>query len=139
MNSAISIRKFDVFANIYAAGFNMSLFLMDGIAKNNNVLYDNKHWVFYLACVKDQPAGIGVVFIKAKIANLAAATTLPARRNNDVHQALINKRIQQTILMDCDLIVGQAKFGSISQNNMEKFGMRIAYTKAIWVPKSGQY
>ena len=144
LKSAISIgrlekNEFDVFANIYAEGFNMPSFLKDGIAQNNKVLYDNKHWVFYLASVEDQTVGIGVVFIKDKLANLAAATTLPAMRNHGVHQALINKRIKQAFLMDCDLIVGQAKFGSISQNNMERCGMRIAYTKAIWVPKSSQY
>ena len=34
--------------------------------------------------------------------------------------------------LGCELIVGQARFGSISQNNMERAGMKIAYTKAIW-------
>ncbi|MEH7419549.1 hypothetical protein V7266_30415 [Neobacillus drentensis] len=28
-----------------------------------------------------------------------------------------------------------AKFGSVSQNNMERAGLRIDYTKAIWVKK----
>lgn len=140
LGSSISIRKlrrdeFDDFAFIYAEGFGIPVTLEGGIAQNNKVLYDNEHWTFYLASVDDQPAGIGVLCIQNGIASLAAAATLPIMRNKGIHQALINKRVQQAITSNCNLIVGQAKFGSISQNNMERAGMKIAYTKAIWLQK----
>lgn len=140
MASPISIRKlagneFDIFASIYAKGFNMPAFLKEGIAQNNGVLHDNKNWTFYLASIEGEPAGIGVIFIQDNVANLAAAATLPTMRHKGIHQALINKRVQQAIISNCNLIVGQAAFGNVSQNNMEKAGMRIAYTKAIWVQK----
>lgn len=140
MESPISTRElerneFDIFASIYAKGFNMPIYLKEGIAQNNEVLYDDKNWTFYLVSIDGQPAGIGVIFIQDGIANLAAAATLPTMRNKGIHQALINKRIQQAIISNCNLVVGQAAFGSVSQNNMERAGMRIAYTKAIWVQK----
>ena len=136
--SNISIRElerdeFDTFAEIYVNGFGMPSFLKSGVAKNNEILHNKPDWTFYLASADNVPAGIGVLHMKDGIAMLAAAATVPSLRNKGVHSALINKRISQASLQECKLITGQAKFGSASQNNMEKAGMRIAYTKAIWV------
>lgn len=127
--------EFDTFAAIYTKGFQLPSFLKNGIAKNNEILYNNKNWTFYLASYENEPAGIGVLFIKDGIANLAAAATLPLLRNKGIQSTLIKHRIHQAYLQECDLAVGQAKFGSNSQNNMERAGLRIAYTKAIWIKK----
>ena len=37
----------------------MPEFLIDGIAQNNEVLYDNDNWSFFLASINEAPAGIG--------------------------------------------------------------------------------
>lgn len=124
--------EFDCFAEIYTKGFQMPAFLKSGVAQNNEVLYKNKNWTFYLANYDGIPAGVGVLFIKDRIATLAAAATLPSLRNKGIHRALIKHRISQATLQNCDLIAGQAKFASISQNNMERAGLRIAYIKALW-------
>lgn len=136
----ITIRKlkdneFDMFADIYTQGFQMPGFLKSGIAQNNEILYDNDNWSFYLASIGNEPAGIGVLFIKDGIATLAAAATVPHLRNKGIQSALLTERINQAIMADSTLVVGQAKFASVSQNNMERAGMKIAYTKAIWVAK----
>ena len=136
----INIRKlkrneFDTFADIYTRGFQMPSFLKSGIAQNNEVLYDNDNWSFYLASVENELAGIGALFIKDGIATLAAAATVPHLRNNGIQSALITARINQAKMLDSKLVVGQTKFASVSQNNMERAGMKIAYTKAIWVEK----
>ena len=140
INPKITIRElkkkeFDTFADIYTRGFQMPAFLKTGIAQNNEVLYDNDNWSFYLASVKNEPAGIGVLFIKDGIATLAAAATVPELRNYGVQSALITARINQAKMLGSTLVVGQARFASVSQNNMERTGMKIAYTKAIWVEK----
>ncbi|MEK3886219.1 GNAT family N-acetyltransferase [Bacillus sp. FSL K6-3431] len=137
MNPQIYIREikgneFDTFADIYTKGFQMPAFLKSGVAQNNEILFNNKHWTFYLAFIDNEPAGIGVMYIKNRVATLAAAATVPTLRNKGIQTALIKQRIYQAYMKKCDLIVGQAKFGSSSQNNMERVGMRIAYTKAIW-------
>ncbi|MCT2538239.1 GNAT family N-acetyltransferase [Aquibacillus koreensis] len=131
----LQIEEFGVFADIYVQGFGMPSFLKDGVAQNNQILYDNKHWAFYLACYQNVPAGIGVLYIKDKIATLAAAATIPTLRKKGIQSALIAYRMDQALQQGCELIVGQAKFGSVSQNNMERAGFKIAYTKAIWVQK----
>ena len=136
----ITIRKlkkneFDTYADIYTKGFQMPAFLKSGIAQNNEVLYDNDNWNFYLASVKNEPAGIGALFINDGIGTLAAAATVPHLRNKGIHSALITARINQAKMLGSTLVVGQARFASVSQNNMERTGMKIAYTKAIWVEK----
>ncbi|WP_417899753.1 GNAT family N-acetyltransferase [Bacillus haimaensis] len=137
-DDSLSIRKMEkheasTYADIYVQGFQMPAFLKDGVAQNNAVLFDHDRWTFYLASVNGEPAGIGVVFIKDRIATLAAAATLPSFRSRGIQRALIQQRIHQAFREECSLVVGQAKFGSVSQNNMERAGMRIGYTKAIWV------
>ncbi|KGR74327.1 hypothetical protein [Ureibacillus manganicus] len=134
----ITIRKlneneFDLFGKIYTKGFQMPEFLSSGVAQNNRILYSIPGWTFYLALIDERPAGIGVLFSKNQVATLAAAATLPFERNLGVQSALIKERMLDASRKENKLIVGQAKFGSISQNNMEKSGMKIAYTKAIWV------
>jgi len=136
----ISIRElkkdeFDTFAEIYTNGFQMPASLKSGVAQNNKILYHHQNWTFYLASIDNIPAGIGVLFIKERVATLAAAATIPSLRRKGIQSALIKKRINQAFLEECDLIAGQARFGSTSQTNMEKAGMKIAYTKAIWVKK----
>jgi hypothetical protein len=125
--------EFDLFAEIYTQGFQMPAFLQSGIAQNNAILHGNDHWTFYLASVDDEPAGIGVVFVKDGIATLAAAATVPHLRNKGVQLALIQQRIHHAKTLHSRLIIGQAKFGSISQNNMERAELKIAYTKSIWI------
>lgn len=137
IHADIDIRRmqrsdFHLFGELYTKGFGLPGFLSQGIAENNEVLYDNKNWFFYLALVNNESAGIGVVYIEERTASLAAAAVLPAFRNRGVHGALIQARIYQAITNNSELVTGQARFGSVSQNNMEKAGLKIGYTKAIW-------
>ncbi|MUK89390.1 GNAT family N-acetyltransferase [Ornithinibacillus sp. L9] len=138
LHASVSIRKlkkdeFPIFADIYVRGFSMPDFLKEFVAQNNEVLYENPSWHFYVAQVEGEPVGIGVLHMKDHIGTLAASATVPEFRNRGVHNALVNYRIEQVKQVSCDVIVGQAAFGSTSQLNMQKAGMKIAYTKALWV------
>ena len=138
--SNISVRQlkeneFNIFADIYVSGFNMPSFTKDGVHQNNEILYNKPGWHFFIAEVQNIPAGIGVLYINQGIASLAASATLPEFQRRGCHTALIQKRIETAIESNCNLIVGQARFGSGSQNNMERAHMKIAYTKSIWTAK----
>jgi hypothetical protein len=138
--SSISVRKlkeneFDIFADIYVRGFNMPPFTKDGVRQNNEILYNKPGWHFFISEVQNIPAGIGVLYVNKGIASLAASATLPEFQRKGCHTALIQKRIETAIATDCHLIVGQARFGSGSQNNMERAHLKIAYTKSIWTAK----
>ncbi|MFD2044177.1 GNAT family N-acetyltransferase [Ornithinibacillus salinisoli] len=136
-DASIAIRmleqdEFDLYAELYVRGFSMPDFLKEFVAQNNEVLHSKEQWQFYLATKEDDPVGIGVLFVKGGIGTLAAAATAPEYRNQGVHRALVSYRIKDAKKLGCQLIVGQASFGSTSQCNMERAGLRIAYTKAIW-------
>ncbi|MBJ7929800.1 MULTISPECIES: GNAT family N-acetyltransferase [Bacillus cereus group] len=138
--SKITVRKlkeneFDIFADIYVRGFNMPSFTKDGVRQNNEILYNKPGWHFFIAEVQNTPASIGVLYIHKGIASLAASATLPEFQRKGCHTALIQKRIKTAIESHCNLLVGQARFGSGSQNNMERAHMKIAYTKSIWTAK----
>ncbi|PET98122.1 GNAT family N-acetyltransferase [Bacillus cereus] len=140
MPSNISVRQlkeneFDIFADVYVRGFNMPSFTKDGVHQNNEILYNKSGWHFFIAEVQNTPASIGVLYINKGVASLAASATLPEFQRKGCHTALIQKRIETAIATDCHLIVGQARFGSGSQNNMERAHMKIAYTKSIWTAK----
>lgn len=136
-DSLIKIRQineaeFDHYGNIYVEGFGMPAFLAESVTANNKVLYDKHGWSFYIASLQGEDVGIGSLYINDGTAILAASAVKPSARNQGIHQALIQFRINKALQQNCRLMIGHAKFASISQNNMERCGLRMAYTKSIW-------
>jgi GNAT superfamily N-acetyltransferase len=87
---------------------------------------------FYLAELDGQPAAAGALFVTGNVGCLASAATLPAFRGRGAQSALIRVRVDDAHAAGCDLVATVAAFGSTSQRNLERAGLRIAYTKAIW-------
>ncbi len=71
----------------------------------------------------DQDSGAGV---------LAATATLPEFRGRGCQTALLHQRLADAAAAGCDLVVSEAPPGSTSQRNMERVGLRTAYTKVTW-------
>lgn len=125
--------EFMFFSQVYCKGFGMPDFLIGAVAENNSVLFDNDKWKHYFAMVDGKLAAVAVLFISEKTANLAAAATLQEFRARGAQNILLRTRMFDAIKAECELIVGQATFGSTSMMNMQRQGMNIAYNKAIWV------
>ncbi|WP_226682978.1 GNAT family N-acetyltransferase [Sutcliffiella horikoshii] len=128
----INLENFDIFGELYTRGFGMPAAFKDFVTANNKVLAESDNWTFYLASVGGAAAGIGVLYVKNDVATLAASATVPEFRNKGVQTALIQKRMKQAADEGCRYLVGQAAFGSVSQKNMERAGLKVAYTNAIW-------
>ncbi|WP_404460603.1 GNAT family N-acetyltransferase [Sutcliffiella horikoshii] len=128
----ISLENFDIFGELYTRGFGMPAAFKEYVTANNKVLAESDNWTFYLAHVGGEPAGIGVLYVKNDVATLAASATVPEFRNKGVQTALIQKRMQQATDKGCRYLVGQAAFGSVSQKNMERAGLNVAYTNVVW-------
>ncbi|WP_313892112.1 GNAT family N-acetyltransferase [Psychrobacillus sp.] len=124
--------EFDLFASIYVKAFGLPTFIQNGIKQNNEVLFEVPGWEFYVAYVKGIPAGIAVLFVKDEIASLAAAATLQEYCSMGVQSALLHKRSQVAIEKGAKYITSEATFGSVSHRNMERVGLKLAYTKALW-------
>jgi ribosomal protein S18 acetylase RimI-like enzyme len=89
-------------------------------------------WRLYVAYVDDTPAGAAVLTLDDGIGYLANASTLPAFRRRGVQNALIAHRLADAAAHGCELIASGTDFGSQSQRNLERAGLQITYTKAVW-------
>ena len=89
-------------------------------------------WRLYVATVEGAPAAFGALFVSGGVASLGGAATAPPFRGRGCQSALIRRRIADAAAEGCDLIAAQAAPGSSSQRNMERVGLRVAYTKAVW-------
>jgi hypothetical protein len=88
----------------------------------------------YIAYVEDTPASMAGLYMKDGIGILSGGATLPALRKRGCHTALTQRRITDAAKAGCDLVIGHTgSFASKSQNNMERAGLRIAYTMITWV------
>jgi GNAT superfamily N-acetyltransferase len=90
-------------------------------------------WRPYLAFVDGKPAALASLYLAAGAAILAGATTLPEFRGRGCQTALLRRRLADAAAAGCTLAVAEASPGSTSQRNMERSGLRTAYTKAIWL------
>jgi GNAT superfamily N-acetyltransferase len=82
-----------------------------------------------LAKVDGQPAGGGTLSIRAGVAGLFGASTLPAYRNRGVQTALLNARLARAAELGCNLAACLAQPGSSSQRNVARQGFQTLYTR----------
>jgi GNAT superfamily N-acetyltransferase len=89
-------------------------------------------WHLYLASVGESPAGAAALAIDDGIGYLANASTLPELRRRGVQTALIARRLSDAAAAGCELVSSGTDFGTPSQRNLERAGLQVAYTKAVW-------
>lgn len=97
--------------------------------------YSDPGWRCYVASVDGTPAGIGALYVRDGVGSLAADGTLVEYRGCGCQTALLRARIADAGDAGCELVVAQAEPGSISQRNIERAGLRTAYTRAIWTER----
>ena len=127
----------DLFLDLWADGFefprNDLTNMLRQLKKGSFSLPENH---LYLAYVDGLPAGIGALYIKDGIGHLNAGATLPHFRNRGCHTALTAHRIAAAAQAQCELVTGDTGSpGSRSQHHMERAGLRIAFTRIMWVSR----
>ncbi|SDY08756.1 hypothetical protein SAMN05421504_104460 [Amycolatopsis xylanica] len=85
----------------------------------------------YLALRNGQVAGGGGFRVTDGIAQLTGAATLPAHRRHGVQTALLSTRLADA--EGCDLAVVTTQPGSKSQENVQRQGFDLLYTRAILI------
>jgi GNAT superfamily N-acetyltransferase len=120
------------FAQVYAAGFGFPAARQAGMAVSIAVLAGRAETSFYRARLGPRTAGVGLLFGSGGVGYLATAATLPEFRGRGVQTALIRHRLAAARDRGCDLVAGHAAAGSTSQRTMERCGLRLAFTKALW-------
>jgi hypothetical protein len=137
-NAHIKVREvqpneIDLFLNLYQDGFELPRLkekekeaVLSWLKRAKSTLY------LCIAHMDDIPAGVGILHMENGVGLLADATTLPDFRGMGCHTAMIHHRIAQAGKQNCDLLTSFVEFGSTSHLNLERAGLRVAYTKSMW-------
>jgi hypothetical protein len=137
-NQHIKVREvqpneIDLFLNLYQDGFELPRLkekereaILSWLKRAKSTLY------LCIAHMDDIPAGVGILHMENGVGLLADATTLPDFRGKGCHTAMIHHRIAQAEKQNCDLLTSFVEFDSTSHLNLERAGLRVAYTKAMW-------
>lgn len=87
----------------------------------------------YVALRDGGIAGGASLHIADGVAQLAGAATDPAHRRRGVHTALLAARLADAAAAGCDIAVVTTQPGSKSQENVQRHGFDLLYTRAILV------
>jgi ribosomal protein S18 acetylase RimI-like enzyme len=85
----------------------------------------------YLARADGTPAGGGSMHVTDGIAQLTGAGTAPAFRRRGIQSALLAARLADATAAGCDLAVITVQPGSRSQQNAQRRGFALLYTRAV--------
>lgn len=85
----------------------------------------------YMALRDEQLAGGASLRITEGIAQLTGAGTVPAHRRNGVQTALLAARLADAAAEGCDVAVVTTQPGSKSQQNVQRRGFDLLYTRAV--------
>lgn len=138
LNEQVKVREVqgnevDAFLDLYQDGFELPRLNEAEKEAVLSWLHTAKSSLYLcIAHVDDLPAGVGVLYVENGIGLLADATTLPGFRGKGCHTAMIQHRIAQARNQNCDLLTSFVEFGSTSHLNLERAGLRVAYTKSMW-------
>jgi GNAT superfamily N-acetyltransferase len=89
-------------------------------------------WRLYLATIDGVPAAAAVLRIADGIGYLANSATVPRFRRRGCQAALLHRRIADAREAGCELVAGQAVFGSTSARNQQRAGLIPAFTVTTW-------
>jgi hypothetical protein len=87
----------------------------------------------YVARRDGVTAGGGSLRLTDGIAQLCGAGTLPAHRRRGVQSALLARRLADAARAGCDVAVVTTQPGSKSQENAQRSGFALLYTRAVLV------
>jgi GNAT superfamily N-acetyltransferase len=125
--------EIDLFLDLYQDGFGLPRLhhnereaVLSWLSRAKSSLY------LCIAHLDDIPAAVGVLYIENGIGLLADAATLPEFRGRGCHTAMVRHRIAEAEKRNCDLLTSFVEFGSTSYLNLERAGLRVAYTKSMW-------
>jgi GNAT superfamily N-acetyltransferase len=87
----------------------------------------------YLALRDGVPAGGGSMRIAEGVAQLTGAATVAEHRRRGVQTALLQARLDDAARAGCDIAVVTTQPGSKSQQNVQRRGFDLLYTRAVLV------
>jgi GNAT superfamily N-acetyltransferase len=87
----------------------------------------------YAAFVDGRMAGCASLRLDSGLAQLAGAATLPEFRRRGIQTAFLRRRLADALAAGCDLALITTSPGSKSQENAEKQGFALLYSRALLI------
>jgi ribosomal protein S18 acetylase RimI-like enzyme len=89
----------------------------------------------YIGRRDGEVAGAAGMRISDGVAQLCGAATLPSHRRRGVQTSLLQRRLEDAAQAGCDVAVVTTQPGSVSQENVQRQGFEMLYTRAVLVRK----
>lgn len=122
----------ELWAETSAAGWSESPEAAAFVRALGTVMMNSRSTTPFLAEIDGRPIAAGGLNIQDRVALFAGASTVPEFRKRGAQNALLETRLRHAARHGCDLAMMVALPGSGSQNNAERAGFRIAYTRTKW-------
>jgi ribosomal protein S18 acetylase RimI-like enzyme len=87
----------------------------------------------YIGRRDGEVAGAAGMRISDGVAQLCGAATLPSHRRRGVQTSLLQQRLEDAAQAGCDIAVVTTQPGSVSQENVQRQGFEMLYTRAVLV------
>jgi hypothetical protein len=131
----VTVRSADVmeeFLDAYLAGWGLPAQHCEGARANMRGWLAQPDWRLYLARIDGKPAAGGILYLKDDVGYFADAATDPEFRCRGAQTALLSHRTAAARQAGVEFVYSRATFGSTSHRNMERIGLRVLHTRAIW-------
>ncbi len=123
--------ELDRFSGVILRGHGVPEQDLPAAVERNRRIADVPGTRLYLALVDGEPAAAAVLFCR-HLAYLANASTLPAFRGRGCQTALIARRMADAGAAGYRRVCSLAAWSSRSHVNLERAGLAVAYTMAVW-------
>jgi ribosomal protein S18 acetylase RimI-like enzyme len=123
------------FLDVYLAGWGIPTDRLEGAKTNMRGWLGRPEWILLLASLDGAPAAAAKFFLHDRIGYFADAATHPDFRGRGLQSALLRHRRKLARASGAELIYSGAEFGSTSHRNMERLGMRMLHTRALWTKR----
>lgn len=120
------------FLDALLAGWSIPVEHHEGAKANMRGWLGVADWRLYLARVDGRPAAAAKLFLHDGVGYFADAATRPEFRARGLQSALLRHRAAAAAQAGAELTHSHAAFGSTSHRNMERIGLRVLHTRAIW-------
>jgi ribosomal protein S18 acetylase RimI-like enzyme len=120
------------FLDLYLAGWGIPIARREGAKINMRGWLGRPDWVLLLASIDGTPAAAAKLYVHDRIGYFADAATHPDFRGRGLQGALLHHRRRLAKASGAELVYSGAEFGSSSHRNMERLGMRVLHTRALW-------
>ncbi|HEX6686704.1 MAG TPA: hypothetical protein VF062_28280 [Candidatus Limnocylindrales bacterium] len=121
------------FLDTYCDGWSVSQAGREGFKNIMRGWLGEPGWHLYLAMIDGSGAGTAILYMHQGVGYFADASTVASARGRGVHQALLARRWQDALDAGSELVCSQAAYLSTSHRNMERAGLRLLHTQAIWM------